>query len=143
MALAQEPVPEEALERLNRRLRQCGHYLYHYAAGPQQTAVLQLLRRSGPMSQQDIQAAMEIRPGSVSELITKLERKGLVTRQRDEADKRKVQIIPTPQGLAIAAQSPETALADRYAALDAAEQAQLTALLERLLTSWNTGGRES
>ncbi|MCD8144516.1 MAG: MarR family transcriptional regulator [Oscillospiraceae bacterium] len=133
-----EPVTPE--ERLNRRLHQCGHYLYHHATGPRQTTVIHLLQENGPMSQRDIQEAMDIQAGSVSELISKLESKGFLLRQRDEADKRKVTISLTPQGLALEAVHPEQVLARRYSVLSREEQAQLTLLLEKLLESWDTGG---
>ncbi|MCD8155410.1 MAG: MarR family transcriptional regulator [Clostridiales bacterium] len=136
------PEPRTPDEWLNRRLHQCGHYLYHNAAGPRQMTVLNLLRENGPMSQRDIQEALGIQAGSVSELITKLESKGFLMRQKDDSDKRRVMISLTERGLSMELSPPEQMIARRYAVLEPEEKRQLTALLEKLLASWDEGGHE-
>ncbi len=138
---SEENLPE--IERnLNHRLFQCGHYLYHHAAGPRQRAVIQLLQENGAMNQRDIQEKLDIQPGSASELISKLESKGFLRRSRNEADKRKITITLTEQGSALDTTAPERTLVRRYCALNREEQLQLTALLERLYNSWEKGGAE-
>ncbi|MCC8101688.1 MAG: MarR family transcriptional regulator [Clostridiales bacterium] len=132
--------PETTAEKLDLRLHQCGHYLYHHTAGPRQMTVLQLLQKNGPMSQQDIQETLNILPGSVSELISKLEGKGFLARQRDEADRRKVVLSLTERGRALEIKPQEEILAQRYSALDAARQEQLLELLDLLLDDWGIGG---
>ncbi len=130
----------DQIRRLNQRMHQCGHYLYHHAASPRQRAVLQLLQEHGPMDQRSIQEALLIQPGSASELLSKLESKGFLQRQRSQTDKRKMIISLTESGRSLPPQPPEVTLPGRYAALTTEEQAQLTALLERLLDSWGVGG---
>ncbi|MCD8008439.1 MAG: MarR family transcriptional regulator [Clostridiales bacterium] len=132
--------PKTPEERLNRALRRCGHYLYHHSAGPRQATVLRLLQENGSMSQRDIQEALHIQPGSVSELLSKLENKGFLLRQRDAEDKRKVNIVLTPRGQAQELRPMEETLSQRYAVLSEAEQALVTDCLERLLASWDEGG---
>lgn len=132
--------PKSTEERLNRCLHQCGHYLHHYTAGPRQTMVIQLLQQHGPMSQKDIQETLQIQAGSVSELISKLERKGFLVRRQDEQDKRKVLISLTQTGLEFEAKPYEQMLHERYGVLSEEEQRQLTGLLDTLLRSWDMKG---
>ena len=132
--------PKTTEERLNRCLHQCGHYLHHYTAGPRQTMVIQLLQQHGPMSQKDIQETLQIQAGSVSELISKLERKGFLVRKQDEQDKRKVLISLTQTGLEFETKPYEQMLHERYGVLSEEEQQQLTGLLETLLSSWDRKG---
>ncbi|MCD7746380.1 MAG: MarR family transcriptional regulator [Lachnospiraceae bacterium] len=134
------PEPKTKLELLDARLHQCGHYLYHHTAGPRQMTVLQLLQKNGPMSQQDIQEALDIQAGSVSELISKLESKGFLLRKREESDRRRVVISLTDRGLALETKPQEEILSGRYRALEEAEQEQLAGLLEKLLDDWEMGG---
>ena len=42
---------------------------------------------------------LHIQPGSMSEIVTKLERKGLISRSRDTEDNRKVILSITEQGI--------------------------------------------
>ncbi|MCD7813126.1 MAG: MarR family transcriptional regulator [Lachnospiraceae bacterium] len=136
------PEAKTTAEKLDLRLHQCGHYLYHHTAGPRQMTVLQLLQKNGPMSQQDIQEMLDIQAGSVSELISKLESKGFLVRQRDETDRRKVVISLTDRGKALEIKPQEEILSRRYSSLDEIQQEQLLELLERLLDNWEMGGNE-
>ncbi|MCD7817925.1 MAG: MarR family transcriptional regulator [Lachnospiraceae bacterium] len=131
------PEPKTIEERLDLRLHQCGHYLYHHTAGPRQIMVLQLLQKNGSMSQQDIQNALNIQPGSVSELISKLESKGFLLRQRDETDRRRVVLSLTDRGMALEAKPQEEIFQERYGVLEEEEQEKLAEMLEKLLTSWD------
>ncbi|MCD7833661.1 MAG: MarR family transcriptional regulator [Lachnospiraceae bacterium] len=136
------PEAKTTAEKLDLRLHQCGHYLYHHTAGPRQMTVLQLLQKNGPMSQQDIQEMLDIQAGSVSELISKLESKGFLMRQRNETDRRKVVISLTDRGKALEIKPQEEILSRRYSLLDEMQQEQLLELLERLLDHWEMGGNE-
>lgn len=136
------PEPKSTAEKLDQRLHQCGHYLYHHTAGPRQMTVLQLLQKNGPMSQQDIQEVLDIQAGSVSELISKLESKGFLLRQRDEADRRKVVISLTERGQTLEIRPQAEILSQRYSPLDEEKQEQLLGLLDRLLDDWEMGGND-
>ena len=128
-----------AYERLSGLLRACGRRVYFSScAGRTQIRVLRLLLRQGAMSQKDVQDRLEIQPGSVSELMGKLEMKGLIERVRDTDDRRKVLLSLTARGEA-AAQEAEKRSETKidYGALDEGEQAQLCRLLEKLVNSWD------
>ncbi len=131
-------------ERLTRLLRRCGHYLYHQSCyGQSQDAVLRLLRENGPMSNKELQRQLSIRPGSVSELISKLERKGLLCRERDREDKRMVTLSLTEAGRQTGDFVPLTAPDKLYEALSDEERTALEEILEKLLESWQSQRSEN
>ena len=129
-------------ENISRLLMICGHRLYHSAAqGRTQTTVLHALHENGPTSQKELQERLGIQPGSMSELVTKLETRGWVTRARDEADRRKVLLTLTVAGAAkIERQEHKSQLPVRYAGLGDAELNELAALLERVIKGWKEDG---
>lgn len=57
------------------------------------------LRDNGPMSQSQLATLLEIRPQSLSELISKLEGEGLICRAQSEEDKRQTIVSLTDAGL--------------------------------------------
>jgi DNA-binding MarR family transcriptional regulator len=89
------------------------------------------------MSQRELQELLQIQPGSISEILTKLEMKGLLKRTKDEADKRRVILSLTEEGQAAAQQS-DGALdkENLFGVLTDEEQTTLKLLLDKLLASW-------
>ena len=128
-------------ERLSMLLRICGRRLYHSScAGRTQSRVLQLLD-VGDISQKDLQDRLQIQPGSVSELITKLEFKGLLIRRRNESDRRKVLLSLTEEGRQAARAARERGdTAVRFDSLAWEEQGELIRLLEKLIEGWREEG---
>jgi DNA-binding MarR family transcriptional regulator len=63
-----------------------------------QGKVLKILYKNGNLLQKDLQDILDIQSGSMSEMISKLEKKGFVLRKRDNQDKRKVLIHLTDLG---------------------------------------------
>ena len=81
-------------------LHACARTMYfHSNTGVQQTRVLQILSDEGQQSQKQLQEKLGIQPATISELISKMERKGHVERARSEADRRVVVIKLTEDGL--------------------------------------------
>jgi len=76
--------------------------------GPQLWA-LKTLQSQGPMSAGRLAAALAVHQSSVSILIDRLEKRGLVRRNRGEHDHRVVQMELTKRGAALAADAPEAA----------------------------------
>jgi DNA-binding MarR family transcriptional regulator len=64
---------------------------------PQYLVMLALWERS-PRSLRDLSEALQLDPGTLSPLVKRLERSGLVTRQRDEQDERVLCLTLTPKG---------------------------------------------
>ena len=132
--------PRSQDERLIHNLRRCAHYLRHNTEGKgSQRRVLHLLAKRGAMSQKDLLEILAVRPGSLSELLSKLEAKGCITKEKDEADKRNCNVSITPLGLEVLEelqqqyrQSAATLLAD----FPEEDKAELTRLLEKLHSLW-------
>ena len=105
-----------------------------------QDQMLRMLAAQGePIDQRALQEAMRIRPASVSELLSKLEEKGWIQRERDMEDRRRAKVSLTEAGAEKAAEAandetkPEN---DLFAALTEEEQQTLHDLLLKLLESW-------
>lgn len=101
---------------------------------PRHMIALSLLHERGALSQQVLGEALSLDPSNVVGLLNELEERGLVTRQRDPADRRRHIVSLSPAG--------EKELADTgiqltdienevLAALSLAERAQLRDLLVR------------
>lgn len=118
-------------------MHRCAHGLRRRSdADRGQRSVLALLAAWGATDQRTLQQTLEIQPGSVSELLAKLEAKGLITKTRSEADRRMATIALTEQGKQAARALPDDK-PDLYAALSAEEQETLKVLLKKLLDSWH------
>jgi DNA-binding MarR family transcriptional regulator len=64
---------------------------------PQYLVMLALWERS-PRSLRDLSEALQLDPGTLSPRVKRLERDGLVTRERDERDERLLSLTLTPKG---------------------------------------------
>ncbi|MGH3386202.1 MAG: MarR family winged helix-turn-helix transcriptional regulator [Nocardioidaceae bacterium] len=63
-----------------------------------QYLVLIVLGQSGPMSVNEVGAVLRLDSGTLSPLLKRLDAKGLVSRERDPADERRVQVSLTRAG---------------------------------------------
>ena len=101
-----------------------------------QALILSILAGREVLSQRELQQMLGIQPGSLSELVSKLESKGLISREKAE-DRRGNLLRVTEAGRqAIAAQAEEAPEDDPFAPLSAEQQDQLSAMLRALLTQW-------
>lgn len=122
-------------------LERCGRFLA-YCLGRRrgQTKILRILCEQGQVSQRDLQEMLGIQPGSMSEIAAKLEAKGLVAKDRADADRRKILLSPTQQGREWLARQDEEHVrkrrAELFSALSEEEQRTLQALLEKLSVDW-------
>lgn len=124
-------------EKLSRLLVRCGHFMFHQThQGGQQDKVISILQEKGPMPQKALQEKLGIQSGSVSELVTKLETKGLISRENDPADRRRVVLKLTEKGLACHRFHAPRPADTRFAALSEEECAQLETILLKLSESW-------
>lgn len=117
----------------------CSRCLFHrFGHNRTQDRVVKLLAEQGELTQRELREILDIRPGSVRELLSKLEEKGLIRCERDTEDRRKVVLRLTDQGMeyrALLAQPEEEE--QMFGALTQEEQETLKALLEKLIDSWN------
>lgn len=118
-------------------LDRCGHYYAHRVGASHrgQESVLSWLAEHPDVTQKELGEGLGITPASLSEVLTKLERKGHVVRVKDEYDRRFVRVRLTAEGeQVLEAQAHETD--DPFSALTDQEQETLARLLGKLLDDW-------
>ena len=134
------PEPRSQDEQLIHNLRRCSHYLRHNTEEKgSQRRVLFLLHRRGPMSQKELLDTMGVRAGSLSELLSKLEAKGYIAREKSETDKRNYNVFITPNGLEVLEELQRqyhASMADLLAGFPEEDKAELNHLLNKLYTTW-------
>lgn len=109
-------LPDEAMDIVN-GLRRIVRAIELYSqeiyksfglTGPQ-LWVLKTLSRRGPLATTDLARALAVQPSTLSVLVDRLARRGLVRRHRPREDRRFVELELTPEGVALAARAPEPA----------------------------------
>lgn len=125
-------------DQIRHLLHSCNKYLFfHVGKGAQQNRALSLLV-DGPVSQKELQEQLGVQPASVSELISKLEAKGLVERTRSDADRRVVMLSLTEAGKQREKIDHGLVSAEGlFSCLDDAEQDELIAMLVKLNKSFS------
>ncbi|MCC8046629.1 MAG: MarR family transcriptional regulator [Clostridiales bacterium] len=127
------------LDTLSDLMNYTCHFVHHYSGRRGQGKILGLLSRQGPMTQHDLQNQLCIQSGSVSEILTKLENAGFITRTKDETDRRRCIIAITDAGRK---DLEEHDLMHRrkqgrlYRDLTDEEQEELIRILRKLHLSW-------
>lgn len=80
--------------------------MYHQAAAEKfglnatDMKTLPILTERGPISAGDLAISLNLTTGAVTSVIDRLEKVGLVRREPDPKDRRKIQVIVSPEGLA-------------------------------------------
>ncbi len=72
----------------------------HGVTGPQFLVLYYVLDRAGLM-QQELAVEIDSDPNTVSAMVARLEKRGLIDRRRDDHDKRAVRLFPTKSGKAL------------------------------------------
>lgn len=129
----------ETMDELSILLGKCAHSLYQRPhSGRGQGRILKLLAQQDQLTQKELQEYLDIQSGSISEIISKLELKGMLTREKDESDRRKVILKITEEGREkVENCSKEEKRKDLYTALNEEEKNTLKELLKKLLDSWH------
>lgn len=127
-------------ERIIRYLSHCAHFLRHQTEGKgSQRRVLLHLRKHGPLSQREILDEMGVRASSLSELLSKLEGKGLIIKEKSETDKRNYNVSITPAGLEVLEELQRqyhASMADLLSGFPEEDKAELNRLLDKLNALW-------
>lgn len=108
---------------------------------PGQGRLLFQILENEPVGQKDLAFLLDIRPSSLSELLKKLEDKGLVARTPDDRDKRNMIVTLTEQGKELVQQTTQgrEALDETiFGALSEDERKQFSFLLGKLTDSWQS-----
>ncbi len=119
-------------------LHSCHHHLFRHAGQSRtQDKVLKLLAQRGELTQKELRQVLDTRPGSISELISKLEAKGLVISEKDPQDRRQSVLKLTGRGMERGTALSQTeGEGQMFDALTEEEQGTLKSLLEKLVNSW-------
>lgn len=126
--------------RLTLNLRNLGHRIRFLFEGKgSQRRILIILYEIGDISQRELTEKLDIRPGSASEVIGKLESAGLIRRTPSQTDRRTADIRLTPAGRSQA----EEALKQRkirhkemFSCMSEEEKTSFLALMEKLNADW-------
>lgn len=106
----------------------------HQISGPQ-LVTLREVARLGPVPVSSLARAVRLGQPTVTGILGRLERDGLVRRERDEVDRRQVLCTVTPQGARVLGEAPSL-LQDRFrrelSRLEEWERSQMLATLQRI-----------
>lgn len=124
----------EVYQRFYRRVRPTA-----YRPGPEALAVLRHLDQAGPLTVTEAARHFSRSQASTSELITRMEKRGLVERVADQRDRRRQLVWLTPQGVAAHEAATRVLSLDKlgraFDQLSESEKAETVAALERLLST--------
>ena len=119
----------------------CGHYLHFHGGGRSGKApiICLIAKHGGEMSQQELGSYFELKPGSLSEVLTKIETSGLIERTRNPEDRRQLTIRLTEKGMEEAARDQENRIRFRERAFDnltIEERLELGRILDKIRNRW-------
>ncbi|HLI08589.1 MAG TPA: MarR family transcriptional regulator [Ktedonobacteraceae bacterium] len=133
--MAAERLVDDVLS-LYHLIRRLTHPISRGEMTPEQYWLLRILRKRGPLSIGELAEALDVTGSSATTACKRLEKVGLVTRERQSDDERMVRVMLTEQGNAKVEswqQRRRELLTHLLAPLDEEEQAMLQHLLERVL----------
>lgn len=135
-----EPAPTRA-DLIIRNFGFFGHYLHCHGGGRSgREPILCLLHyMGGQMSQQELGMRFELKPGSLSEILAKMETSGVIERTRDPHDRRQLFVRLTQEGeqqAKRALKAREDFRSNAFTNLTTEEQDQLIELLSKVRTRW-------
>lgn len=132
---------DDLAKRLLAGLGYCGHYLHFHGGGRSGKApiICLIAKHGGEMSQQELGSYFELKPGSLSEVLTKIETSGLIERTRNPEDRRQLTIRLTEKGMEEAARDQENRIRFRERAFDnltIEERLELGRILDKIRNRW-------
>lgn len=143
---ADEPETQSKEDRLAKRILHglgfCGHYMHFHGGGVSGKApIICLLAKQpgGEMSQQELGMHFDLKPGSLSEILSKLEVNGLIERSRNPKDRRQLTIRLTETGRENARidQAARTRFREQaFSALTYDEREDLAEMLDKIRVTW-------
>jgi len=111
----------------------------HGLTGPQ-ALLLTEITRSGPLTGSELASRVSLSQATVTDVVKRLEGRGLLTRERSETDKRRFLLRTTEQGALLVRQSVpllQERFQQRLVGLQDWEQTQLLASLQRIAELMN------
>ena len=111
----------------------CARRMHHNAPrrfGSTQDRIIRILdENGGTMGQKALQELLRVQPGSISEILAKMEEKGLISRSRDDEDKRASLITLQTEAL------PDSDETSCFSVLSEEEKETLRCLLQKVLNT--------
>lgn len=104
--------------------------------GPQ-LVILQEIARSGELTAGEIARAVSVSQATVTGILERMEKRGLLARQRSESDKRRIMVSITQPGRQILDEAPplmQEAFVERFSSLQEWEQTMILSALQRLVS---------
>lgn len=111
-----------------------------------QKRILTVLLKSGTVTQTALTDYLEIRPGSASEVLSKMEAAGLIVRVENKTDHRTVNIELTKEGrkeAILAAKERDRKHQEMFSGMSEKEQEELLYLLEKVVLSHENNNEEN
>ena len=123
-------------------MEKCGHFLYHRRGGKRgQLKVLKLLKERGSITQKELLEILTLKSGSISETVKKLENQGFIIKEKDESDRRKINITITDTGMKYLEENMKINSEQEkilFTSLSEKEQEDLKRILEKLFFDWES-----
>ncbi len=116
-----------------------GHGKPAVKMAPGQQRILAILGQRAPITQRNLTDESGVSPATLSELLSKMEAKDLIKREKSEADRRVTIVMLTKKGNALAQKiaEHETNLADEvFGCLNDEQRSELSAALNSVITNW-------
>lgn len=127
-------------DRLITSLRDSGHMMRSlYEGKASQKRILIILNELKTVTQRELTERLGIKPGSASEILSKLENAGLIIRTQNEDDRRTVDVRLTDSGREVAADAlvqRQKRHKEMFSCLSEEEKQELLSLLEKVCTDW-------
>jgi DNA-binding MarR family transcriptional regulator len=104
--------------------------------GPQ-LVILQEIARSGEVTAGEIAKAVSLSQATVTGILERMEKRGLLERQRSDRDKRRIMVRITEPGRQILDEAPplmQEAFVEKFSSLQAWEQTMILSALQRLVS---------
>ena len=143
---ADEPETQSDKDRLAKRILNglgfCGHYMHFHGGGISGKAPIVCLlakQPTGELSQQELGMHFDLKPGSLSEILSKLELGGLIERSRNPKDRRQLTIRLTDAGWEKARVEQAARIHFReqaFSALTPDERKNLADMLDKIRETW-------
>lgn len=111
-----------------------------YEGKASQKRILIILNEVGSITQRDLTERLGIKPGSASEILSKLENAGYISRTMSEADRRTANILLTEKGVQAAMEAAgqrSRRHVEMFSCLSENEKTELLVLLEKLNRNWS------
>lgn len=138
------PEPDENApieQKLLFKLHKCIHYLHSGAHGRAgQEKIISMLNEHGKMTQRELTELAGVRSASISEVLSKLERRGMIERTRNEEDRRNIDVHLTGSGKAVSdSHKPHMSDKELFSCLSDDEMDTLLSILDKLISHWSSG----